>query len=73
VSSQTRLSAQICFRVEPSAHTEIEKIAEAEHRKPNEVARALLERGAAAYLRDGHLFEPEADWPDSIGGQTSGE
>jgi hypothetical protein len=53
------LQAQVTFRVSQELYDLIKEIAEKERRKPNEIARALLDRGAAAYNRDHKLFEPE--------------
>jgi hypothetical protein len=59
--SEEKLSEQLSFRVSPTLYRLIEQIAKAERRKPNEVARALLERGAAAYQRDGEIFETDEE------------
>lgn len=40
-----------------------------ERRKMNEIARAILDRGLAAYKRDGLLFEP-AEPPKTIEVET---
>ena len=52
-----KLRAQLTFRVAEAGYDRLQEIAEAERRKMNEIARALLERGLAAYERDGNLFE----------------
>jgi SOS-response transcriptional repressor LexA len=54
------LTSQVTFRVSDKMYQRIGEIAKEERRKPNEVARALLERGEAAYTSDGRLFEPGA-------------
>ena len=56
-----KLKAQLTFRVSEADYDRLQEIAEGERRKMNEVARALLERGLAAYHRDGKLFEPSDD------------
>jgi len=56
--SYSKLTEQLSFRVSKALYDLMEEIARKERRKPNEVARALLERGAAAFRRDGLLFEP---------------
>lgn len=57
--SSEKLTEQMTFRVSPSLYRAIELIARKQRRKPNEVARALLERGVAAFMRDGVLFEDD--------------
>lgn len=52
------LKSQVTFRVSDEVYDRLNEIAQDERRKQNEVARALLERGIAAYERDGQLFEP---------------
>jgi SOS-response transcriptional repressor LexA len=52
------LTSQVTFRVSDKLYRRIQEIAQHERRKPNEVARALLERGEAAYNADEQLFEP---------------
>ncbi|HKS27104.1 MAG TPA: hypothetical protein VJS44_04765 [Pyrinomonadaceae bacterium] len=52
------LKSQVTFRVSDEIYETINDIAIKERRKQNEAARALLERGVAAYNRDGLLFEP---------------
>ena len=54
-----KLEAQITFRETKEVYDLLQKISADERRRMNEMARALLERGIAAYLRDGKLFEPE--------------
>lgn len=54
-----KLTEQLSFRVSPRLYGTIELIAKKQRRKPNEVARALLERGVAAFYRDGVLFEDD--------------
>lgn len=58
MADMATLTSQVTFRVSTELYDRINEIAVAERRKPNEVARALLERGSAAYNRDGQLFEP---------------
>lgn len=57
------LDDQISFRLSKALHEEVRRIAAKERRKPNEVARALLERGVFAYGKDGEVFEPLEDDP----------
>jgi hypothetical protein len=47
------------FRVTEEVSKVVRGIVKKDRRTISDVARALLERGAAAYLRDGNLFEPE--------------
>lgn len=47
------------FRVTAEVSKVVRGIVKADRRTISDVARALLERGVAAYLRDGKLFEPE--------------
>ena len=54
-----KLSEQLSFRVPPSLYRAVMEIADADRRKLSEVALALLERGVAAYQRDGSLFEKQ--------------
>lgn len=54
-----KLTHQMVFRVPESLYNAIAEIADNEVRKPNEISRFLLERGIAAYLQDGLLFEME--------------
>jgi hypothetical protein len=54
-----KLTAQITFRLSGELYEAMQEVAQKERRKPTEIARALLERGYAAYQRDGQLFEPE--------------
>ena len=65
-----KLTAQITFRSTDELYNLLEKIAVKERRRSNEVARALLERGIAAYERDGELFEPEGS-TDTVGKITA--
>lgn len=48
------------FRVPRAAADKIRQIAADNRRKINEVAELLVERGLAAFERDGHLLESEA-------------
>jgi hypothetical protein len=56
-----KLTEQLSFRVTPTLHSQLTVIAKADRRKISEVATALLERGVAAFQRDGHLFEDKTD------------
>lgn len=58
-----KLTDQLTFRVYKKTFTKVEEIRKKERRVQNEVARALLERGIAAYERDGQLFEPDSNNP----------
>jgi hypothetical protein len=55
-----KLQSQVTFRVTSKVYKRLQEIAEKERRKMNEVARALLDRGLAAYGADEKLFQPEA-------------
>lgn len=55
------LNSQVTFRLNDKLYRRIQLIAKEERRKANEVSRALLERGIAAYEKDGELFEPESE------------
>lgn len=55
--TKERLVETIAFRVTPSVYNFLEQIAKRERRKLSEIATAFLERGIAAYTRDGKLFE----------------
>lgn len=57
------LNSQVTFRLSEKLYERLDEIALRERRKQNEVARALLERGIAAYARDEELFEPESAGP----------
>jgi hypothetical protein len=48
----------VAFRVTNSLYSSLQELTAKERRKLSEVALALLERGLAAYQRDGQLFEP---------------
>ncbi len=52
-----KLTHQMTFRVPETLYTAVEEVAEIENRKPNEVARFLLERGIEIYMMDGKLYE----------------
>ena len=54
-----KLTAQITFRLSGELYEAMQDVARRERRKLTEIARALLERGYAAYQRDEQLFEPE--------------
>jgi len=58
---QERLSETLAFRVTPAVYQYLNDLAAKDRRKLSEVATALLERGIAAFKRDGRLFEPEKD------------
>lgn len=47
------------FRVSEDAYRAIETAMREERRIESDVCRAFIERGIAAYKRDGKLFEPE--------------
>jgi hypothetical protein len=47
----------MALRVTESLYSAVEEVAEIENRRPNEVARFLLERGLEAYIEDGKLYE----------------
>ena len=47
------------FRVTAEVSKVVRGIVKDDRRTISDVARALLERGVAAYLRDGKLFEPQ--------------
>jgi hypothetical protein len=57
--AQERLVETIAFRVTRPVYAFIESVMSRERRELAEVGRALLDRGIAAYKRDGLLFEPE--------------
>lgn len=61
MSRMAELNSQVTFRLNDKLYRRIQAIASKERRKGNEVSRALLERGIAAYERDGELFEPESE------------
>jgi hypothetical protein len=46
------------FRIDEHTSQVVRKIVKDDRRSISDVARALLERGVAAYDRDGKLFEP---------------
>lgn len=52
-----KLTHQMTFRVPESLYSAVEEVAAIENRKPNEVARFLLERGIEVYMSDGKLYE----------------
>ena len=56
-----KLSESIAFRVTRSFSDSLAEITGRERRRLSEVVLALLERGYAAYRRDGSLFEPDDD------------
>lgn len=60
--------AQLTFRVAQRTYDTLLLISKKQRRKQNEVARALLDRGIAAFLRDGILFEddPVEDFVDGL-------
>jgi hypothetical protein len=62
-----KLSEQLSFRITRSFYEEIDHIARTDRRKLSEVAVALLERGVAAFRRDGELFEPSLEHPAEPG------
>ena len=53
-----KLGGTYTLRVPLELENELEVIATSERRKRSDIARFLLERGLAAYHRDGLLFEP---------------
>lgn len=59
-----KLTEQLTYRIYKLTLDKLEKIIKKERRTQNEVARALLDRGIAAYERDGLLFEPEENEKD---------
>jgi hypothetical protein len=60
MANDERLTDTIpALRVGESVSRVIREIHKTDRRQIADVARALLERGVAAYLRDGQLFEPE--------------
>lgn len=61
IPAMAELNSQVTFRLTEKLYERLEEIAVRERRKQNEVARALLERGIAAYDRDEELFEPETE------------
>lgn len=69
-----KLSGQYTFRVPIELEAELERISTSERRKRADIARFLIERGLAAYERDGELFEPadqqKAD-PSKVGKKES--
>lgn len=70
---QKKLSGQYTFRIPLDLEQELERIALAERRKRSDIARFLLERGLAAYLRDRDLFEPEPLTPKGKAAPESGK
>jgi hypothetical protein len=50
-------SETLSFRVPDSVYDEVYQVAKLDRRKLSEVALGLLERGLAAYKRDGQIFE----------------
>ena len=52
-----QLTSQLTFRVPDEVYELLQTVATGERRKMNEVARALLVRGIAAYNADGWLFD----------------
>lgn len=52
-----KFTHQMALRVTESLYSAVEEVAEIENRRPNEVARFLLERGLEAYIEDGKLYE----------------
>ena len=53
------LNKTLAFRVADADYKVIEQAMERERRTESDVCRALLQRGLAAYKRDGRIFEPE--------------
>jgi hypothetical protein len=53
------------FRVNEDVSKVVRGIVKKDRRSISDVARALLERGVAAYQRDGELFEPEGVSPSA--------
>lgn len=51
------------YRVSRDIYAVIKQITTRDRRKISDVARLLLERGVAAYLRDGQLLEPAEERP----------
>lgn len=66
-----KLTEQLSFRVSGELYELIEEIARRERRKQNEVARALLERGVAAFQRDKQIFEPSIPVINAVTESTS--
>lgn len=58
-----KLDRQFAFRATEEMYETIQAIARRERRRPNEVTRALLEKGIEQYKRDLTLFEPPEDDP----------
>jgi hypothetical protein len=56
---EEKLSEQLSLRIPRSLYESLDEVARQDRRKLSEVGLALLERGYAAYERDGRLFEPE--------------
>lgn len=54
-----RLTKQIAFRCSDELYDLIQRIAERERRKANEVTRVLVEKGVAVYMQSGELYEPK--------------
>jgi hypothetical protein len=52
-----KFTHQMAIRVAEDLYTAVEEVAVLENRRPNEVARFLLERGIASYIEDGKLIE----------------
>lgn len=57
-STPGALEITLAFRVTAEAYKSIEGAMKQERRIESDVCRCLLERGLAAYKRDGRLFEP---------------
>lgn len=55
-----KLKEMLSYRVSATVYKGVEAVSVKERRDLSDVSRALLERGLAAYKRDGQLFEPEA-------------
>jgi hypothetical protein len=53
-----KLPGNIQFKAEESHEKIVNEIAKRERRPVGAVARAIFERGLAAYARDGNIFEP---------------
>lgn len=54
-----RFSETVSFRLPESLYSVLAGMARHERRKLSEILVAVVERGVAAYLLDGHLFEPQ--------------
>jgi hypothetical protein len=59
VMTKEKLKETLSLRVTEQLYKELERAAAAERRDLSDAARALLERGVAAYKQDRKLFEPE--------------